>query len=188
MLQIDRTVISLDILRTFFCCDLDDCKGACCVEGDSGAPLDAEELSLMIECVEQVMPYMTDAGKEVVRQQGVFSFDPDGDVVTTLVNGKECAFTVFEDGKAFCAIEKAFLEGKSTFRKPVSCHLYPVRITRYRDFDAVNYHRWEVCSGACSPDAKKKVPLYVFLREPLIRKFGEQWYEQLCYAATHLDV
>lgn len=188
MLQIDRTIISFEVLRTFFCCDLDDCKGACCVEGESGAPLEEAETAFMTESLEEVKPFMTEAGKEVVAREGVFVRDVDGELVTPLVAGSECAFTFFEDGKAFCAFEKAFLEGRISFRKPVSCHLYPVRITRYRDFDAVNYHRWDICSGACRQGAKKEVPLYVFLREPLIRKYGAEWYEQLCYAAVQLPV
>jgi len=186
-LQIDHTLVSRDLLEVRFCCDLGDCRGRCCVEGDSGAPLSPDEIPMMEACQDQVRPYLSQAALDVLDRVGVCVTDADGDVVTPLVEGRECIYTVFSGDQAMCAFELAFLDGKSTFRKPLSCHLYPVRITSYRDYDAVNYHRWDLCKAACRLGAKKEVPLYVFLREPLIRKYGPSWYEQLCYAASHLE-
>lgn len=181
MIAIDKTLISEDLLDRKFVCDLNACKGACCVAGDSGAPLDEEELPLLDAVLEQVKPYMVKKGIKAVEKFGTYEKDSDGDFTTTLVSeGAECAFVYFDENKiAKCAIEKAYLEGKITWQKPISCHLYPVRITRHRHYDAVNYHKWNVCKPACECGSKLDVPVYKFLKGPLIRKYGKDWYKQL---------
>ncbi|WP_430974398.1 DUF3109 family protein [Sunxiuqinia rutila] len=184
MLEIGKTIVSLDVVEEHFLCDLFKCKGACCVEGDSGAPLTQEEAVKLDEIYPIVEPYMTEEGKAVVESQGTSVVDSDDDVVTPLVNNCECAFTFKDEhGIVKCAIEKAFLEGKVDFRKPVSCHLFPVRITEYERFDAVNYQELRICKPARECGAGQKLPLYQFLKEPLIRKYGKDWYEQLAFAA-----
>lgn len=179
MIVIGDTIVSEDLLKVRFCCTLAQCKGACCVEGDGGAPLEAEEIGIMEDVYETVKPYMTEGGIKAVEEIGVFDYDADGDYATTLVNGCECAFVNFKDGITYCAIEKAYLDGKIDWKKPISCHLYPVRLTQYEEFMAVNYHKWNICSSALRAGRNTGVPLYEYLKEPLIRKFGEQWYEDL---------
>lgn len=184
MLQIGSTLVSLDLIQEHFVCDLERCKGACCVEGDGGAPLEDEELEQLTESLSEVLPYLPEEGRESIREYGVYLRDTDGDYVTPLVKGhRECAYTVFEKGIASCGIEKAWLDGKINFRKPVSCHLYPVRIQSLRDYDAVNYHRWSICKPGCSLGKKSGVRLYVFLKDALIRKYGKEWYEELVATA-----
>ncbi len=180
MLQIDDTIISLDLLDEHFVCDLNSCKGICCIEGDDGAPLEVDE----VEIIENILPIiwndLTEKSKEVIRKQGVSYIDDDGEPVTSIVNGAECVFTYIDsDGICKCAIEKAFREGKTDFYKPISCHLYPVRLQKYDEFIAVNYHRWSVCNCARTFGGKSSVPVYQFLKEPLIRRFGKDWFEQL---------
>jgi len=184
MLEIGKTIVSFDVLEEYFLCDLLKCKGACCVVGDSGAPLTPGEAVMLEEIYPLVEPYMTPEGKAVVAHQGTSMTDHDGDLVTPLVNNCECAFTFKdEQGITKCAVEKAFLDGKTDFRKPVSCHLFPVRITEYKRFDAVNYQQLAICKPGRACGKGRKLPLYQFLKEPLIRKYGKEWYEQLCYAA-----
>ena len=187
MLQIDKTLISLDIFEKKFVCDLGVCKGECCVEGDSGAPLDDEETKILEEIYPVVEKYMTKAGIKAVKKQGKWIIDSDGDKVTPLVNNKECAY-IYKDnnGIVFCAIEKAFLEKEIDFQKPVSCHLYPIRITKYQDFDAVNYESNKLCIPARINGEKLGVPVYKFVKIPLIRKYGKEWYNQLEIAAEEL--
>lgn len=181
MIAIDKTLISEDLFDKKFVCDLNACKGACCVAGDSGAPLDKEELPLLESVLEAVKPYMVKKGVKAIEKHGSWVKDSDGDFTTTLVSeGAECAFVYFDETKtAKCAIEKAYLEGKITWQKPISCHLYPVRITSHRNYDAVNYHKWDVCKPACECGSKLDVPVYKFLKGPLIRKYGKDWYKQL---------
>ena len=179
MIVIDNTIVSEDILDKKFLCDLNACKGVCCVEGDSGAPLEEGETAILENIFDKVRPYMTGEGIKAVEEQGKYIVDQDGEDVTPLVEGKHCAYVFFQDGTAKCAIEKAYLEGKSDFKKPVSCHLYPIRVTRHKGYDAVNYHRWEICKPACSCGEKLGVKVYQFLEEPLIRKYGNPWYEEL---------
>ena len=179
MIQLDKTLVSDDLKEVFFCCDLPKCKGACCVEGDGGAPLEEEEVSLLEDHLEAIFPFMVPSGTEVVKRDGVFDYDDEGRFVTPLVNGRECAFVYFEEGIARCAVEKAFTEGAIPFAKPVSCHLYPVRISRTRMHDAVNYHKWEICRKALVKGHKEKVRLYEFLESALIRKYGRTWYNKL---------
>lgn len=185
MIQIDDTLVSLDVIEKFFLCDLSHCKGECCVEGDSGAPLEPGE----VEELEKVLPVvwndLSEKAKAVIDRQGVSYVDEEGDRVTSIVDGKDCVFTCYDsDGTCKCAVEKAFREGKTSFYKPVSCHLYPVRITEYPDFKAVNYHKWDVCKAAALLGEKERVRVYQFLKEPLVRKFGEQWYTALEECAT----
>ena len=182
MIIVDDVLVSDDIKDIYFACNLKACNGDCCVEGDAGAPLEEEEISILEDYLDEIIPYMTKEGVEAVKLTGVFDYDVDAEYVTTLVNNRECAFVYFEKGIALCAIEKAWLEGKIKFRKPVSCHLYPVRIDKVGDKRAVNYHRWSICVPALKAGRKAGVPLYQYLKEPLIRYFGEAWYEKLVKA------
>jgi hypothetical protein len=187
MLQINDTIISLDLLDEKFVCDLSSCKGICCIEGDDGAPLEDVEVKIIEDLLPLIWDDLTDASKEVINKQGVSYIDADGEPVTSIVNGAECVFTYTDkDGTCKCTIEKAFREGKTDFYKPISCHLYPVRLQKYDEFLAVNYHRWSVCNCARKLGGKLQVPVYEFLKEPLIRKFGTAWYEQLQIADKEL--
>jgi len=181
MIAIDKTLISEDLLDKKFVCDLNACKGACCVAGDSGAPLEKEELPILDSILEQVKPYMVKKGIKAVEKHGSYVIDSDGDYTTTLVSpGAECAFVFFDENKiAKCAIEQAFYDGKINWKKPISCHLYPVRITKHKEYDAVNYDKWSICKPACECGAKLDVPVYKFLKEPLTRKYGKEWFKQL---------
>jgi hypothetical protein len=185
MLEIGKTIVSFDVLEEHFLCDLMKCKGACCVEGDSGAPLTQEEAIILEEIYPFVEPYMTEEGKSMVELQGTSMTDSDGDLVTPLINSRECAFA-FKDNNGIvkCGIEKAFLDGKINFRKPVSCHLFPIRITEYKRFDAVNYQQLKICKPGRECGRGQLLSLYQFLKEPLIRKYGEEWYGQLSIAAA----
>lgn len=180
MIQIEDTLVSLDLIERFFCCDPAQCKGECCVEGDAGAPLEKEEFDRLRNLLPVVWDDLSSEAQAVIHRQGVGYIDADNDIVTSIVNGKNCVFTCYDaNGVCKCAIEKAYNEGRTDFRKPISCHLYPVRITRYKDYRAVNYHRWKVCRAAELSGEQKRLPLYRFLREPLIRQFGEEWYNAL---------
>ncbi len=184
MISIGNTLISEDLLEKKFVCDLNACKGECCVAGDSGAPLDEDELEILESVVEKVKPYMTKKGIKAVEKKGPWVKDSDGDYTTTLVSeGAECAFVFFDEKKiAKCAIESAFYDGKVKWKKPISCYLYPVRITKHKNYDAVNYHKWEVCKPACECGAKLNVPVFQFLKEPLITKYGKEWFNELLKA------
>jgi len=181
MIAIGRTLVSQDLLERKFVCDLAACKGACCVQGDAGAPLLEEEIGLLEDALETVLPYMDDEGRAEVGRTGVFTMDIDGDLGTPLINGGRCAFSIIApDGMATCAIEKAHLEGALPgFRKPVSCHLYPVRVKDFPDYQAVNYDRWDVCRPACACGERLQVPVFRFVREALMRRFGTEWYQEL---------
>ncbi len=183
MLQIGKALVSLDVIEKKFVCELSACKGICCVHGDSGAPLEDDEISRLENAYLDVKPYLRDSSNKTIENVGVWCVDSDGDKVTTLVDNKECVFVVFENEVATCGIEKAYFDGKTTFRKPVSCHLYPVRITKFESFDAVNYHEWEICKMAIQSGTKLGVPLFVFLKEALVRKYGSEWYSELELAA-----
>jgi hypothetical protein len=179
VLIIDNIMVSDDLYLVNFICPIEKCFGACCVEGDAGAPLEEEEISLTEDHLEQIMEYMIPEGITAVKKSGVFDYDIEGKYVTPLIRGGDCAFINFTDGIAWCAIEKAYEEGKITFRKPVSCHLYPVRISKIGENEAVNYHRWQICNVALEKGNKKGTPLYVFLKDALIRKYGQSWYAKL---------
>jgi len=188
MIQIEDTLISDDIFEKKFVCDLNACKGECCIQGDAGAPLEFDELDILEEIIEKVKPYMRKEGLEAIEKTGVFEIDTDGEYVTPLIHGKECAFVTFDEKNiAKCAIEEAYLDKKTSWKKPISCHLYPIRITKYSEFEALNYHLWQVCSDACALGEKLKVPVYQFLKEPLIRKYGEDWYAQLVAAYEYWE-
>ncbi len=188
MIEIDNKVVSSKILEQRFCCDLPRCKGMCCVHGDSGAPLTPDEALTLEQILEKVKPFMSTEGITAVNEQGVALIDNDGDLVTPLINGRECAFAVFEKGIATCAIEKAWTQGKVDFRKPLSCHLYPIRVKEYSNFTALNYHHWDVCAPARELGEKIDLPLYKFLKDALIRAYGEEFYTQLEDAAKLLSL
>ena len=181
MILIENTCISDDVAEQFFVCHIEKCKGACCVEGDSGAPLEADELPILEAIYPQVAPYLTDTGRKAIAEQGVYTHDWEGDAVTPIIEGRECAYAVYDEkGILKCGIEMAYNDGKTTFKKPLSCHLYPIRVTKYESYHALNYDRWSICSPACSLGEQLGVPVYQFLKEPLIRAYGEAWYQELC--------
>ena len=180
MIEIDGKIVSDDILTECFACDIARCKGECCVDGNSGAPLEMEEADILEEEYENYKPYMTPDGIESVERQGFMVVDCDGDYTTPLVDDAECAYSYRENGITLCAIEKAFREGKCSFRKPISCHLYPIRLINLSNgTTGLNYHRWNVCSSACENGRKLGIPVYKSLREPIIRRFGEELYKAL---------
>ncbi|MFT6866091.1 MAG: hypothetical protein ACJA08_000918 [Cyclobacteriaceae bacterium] len=180
MIQIGKTLISDDIKEQFFVCDLEKCKGACCVEGDLGAPLMLDELIEIEQVVEIVKPYLSKASIAALDKQGGYVLDVEGDFSTTTVDNKECAFAFYDGKKVLkCGIEQAHRDGKTDFQKPISCHLYPIRIEKLHDHLALNYDRWDICSPACGLGAKLGVPIYKFLKEALVRKFGGEWYAEL---------
>ncbi|MCQ2189249.1 MAG: DUF3109 family protein [Paludibacteraceae bacterium] len=180
MLQIQDTIVSFDVLERRFLCDLAKCKGICCIEGDSGAPLEDEEIPILERLVDVVWDQLSEESKAVIKEQGVWYTDEMGDKVTSIVNGKECVFTTIDkDGMCKCALEVAYREGRSDFYKPISCHLYPVRLDKVGDNIAVNYHKWDVCKCARKLGSINDLPVYKFLKEPLIRRFGQEWYDEL---------
>ena len=180
MIQIDDVVISMDVLREKFLCDLKACKGECCIEGDAGAPVELDEVAKLEEVLPEIWDDLAPEAREVIEKQGVVYTDEEGDLVTSIVNGKDCVFTCYDEkGNCLCAIEKAYRAGKVDFYKPVSCHLYPIRVGNYGTYKALNYHRWNVCKAAVLLGQKENLPVYKFLKEPLIRKFGEAWYQEL---------
>lgn len=187
VIQIDDTLVSVDCLSEKFCCDLEACKGACCVEGDAGAPVELDEVAGIEEALPEVWPMLSASAQAVIDRQGVAYTDEEGDLVTSIVNGKDCVFTCYDEaGHCYCALEKAFREGRTRFFKPLSCHLYPIRLKKIGDGVALNYHRWEVCKMAVEKGRRLNLPVYRFLREPLVRRFGEAWYAELEQAADEL--
>lgn len=189
MIGIGEKLVSEDLMRVHFVCDLNACKGACCVEGDMGAPLEAEERAILDEIYPIVAPYLPEKGRKAIETNGTYFTDSDGDSSTTLAEGKECAFTVFEGETAYCGIELAWKDGKIDFQKPISCHLYPVRINKLQavEVEAVNYETWSICNAACQLGRQLKVPLYKFLKAPLTRKYGEEWYAQLAEVLSAME-
>lgn len=181
MIQIGNAIISKEVLEKKFVCDLTKCRGACCVEGESGAPLEKEELAILDDIYIKVEPFLAEDGKKSIKKYGRYLVDSDGDYVTPLVNGElECAYTTFENGIAKCGIEKAYEEGVINFKKPISCHLYPIRVNKLKSgAEALNYHKWDTCKAACILGKSLNVPVYRFLKTPLIRKYGEKWFEEL---------
>lgn len=188
MIEIDNKVVSSEILEQRFCCNLPRCLGKCCVHGDSGAPLTPNEVLTLEQILDKVKPYMTPQGIATVQEQGVALTDSDGDLVTPLIDGKECAFTAFENGIATCAIEKAWNNGIVDFRKPISCHLYPIRVKEYSTFTAINYHQWDVCAPARELGEQIDLPVYRFLKDAIIRAYGKEFYGQLEDAAKLLSL
>lgn len=187
MLQIEDTIVSLALIEKKFSCDLVSCKGSCCRYGDSGAPLTAEEAATLNSILPELRPYLRGEGLSEIEMRGTSITDIEGELVTPLINNEECAYTVIEYGIFKCAIEIAYHAGAVKFRKPLSCHLFPVRVKQYRDFRAVNYEEWPICLPAVAAGEKHNSHLWVYLREPLVRAFGEEWYNRLLFAATEYD-
>lgn len=187
MVQIGEVVVALEVFTEKFICNLDACKGECCVEGDAGAPVETEELVQLENVLPVVWDDLSREARPVIEKQGVCYRDRDGELVTSIVNDKDCVFTCYDGkGYCFCAIEKAYRAGKVDFHKPISCHLYPIRVDNYGPYKAVNYHRWSVCRAAVLLGGKENMPVYKFLKEPLIRKFGRTWYAELETVAEEL--
>ena len=188
MIQIDDKLISEDLFSEEFVCNLAKCKGICCVEGDEGAPLDEAETKILDEIYPKIKPYLRPEGIQAIEEQGTYTLDFEGDLVTPLVNNAECAYVIFDEkGYTKCAIEKAYEDGVIDWQKPISCHLYPIRITEYSNFSAINYHEWDICSDACTLGKELGVKVYQFLKKPLIRKYGEEFYQTLSEAAEEWE-
>ena len=183
MLQIQNTLVSLDLIEQFFCCDIEQCKGECCIEGDAGAPITDEEEVKLREVLPAIWNDMSPTAQREVKEHGVSYIDSEGDRVTTIINDRDCAFSCYAPGGVcICAIDKAYREGRVKWRKPISCYLYPVRITEYPTFTAVNFHHWKVCRSAFTNGRRLGIRAYQFLKEPLIERFGAEWYDELATA------
>ena len=179
MIILDNIVVTDGFLNARFCCNLARCKGQCCVEGDAGAPLEPDEVGLIENNLDSIKAYMRPEGIAEIESNDVYDYDDFGELVTPLINGEECAYVYFhENGTALCAIEKAFLEGKCDFRKPISCHLYPIRLVQKDGLTHILYHEWSVCVPAKRKGEKEGIPLYRYLKEPMIRRFGQDWYDR----------
>jgi hypothetical protein len=181
MIIIENTLVSEDLFEEHFVCDLSACKGICCVEGDSGAPIGEDEIPILEQEWESAKPYMVPEGIAAIEREGLYQVDEDGDIVTTLVSDKgACSFVHYSgDGTALCALETAWKAGESKFRKPISCHLYPIRLTKLADYVGLNYHRWPICAPACECGSKLQVPVYRFLKDAITTKFGEAYFQEL---------
>jgi hypothetical protein len=205
ILQVDNVLLSSDIITEEFCCDLDACHGACCVEGDAGAPVTRDEVMQIEGCLDAVWSSLSASAQAVIDRQGVAYIDRDGDLVTSIVGGKDCVFTCYDNANpnvnpnvnansnanencCLCALERACRQGKTSFVKPVSCALYPIREKTFSDGSVgLNYHQWEVCEAARRKGRELHLPVYRFLRQPLVRRFGQQWYDELCAMARLLN-
>lgn len=184
IIEIDNVLVSTDIFTEYFCCDLDACKGICCVEGDAGAPVTIDEIAGIEDAIDTVWDDLLATAQAVIDKQGVAYTDRDGDLVTSIVGGKDCVFTCYEKGCCLCALERAWRAGKTAFCKPISCALYPIREKKLSNgMVALNYNRWDVCHDAVKKGNELRLPVYRFLRDPLVRRFGEDFYQQLCDAA-----
>lgn len=180
MFQLGKTIVSEDIIEKEFVCNLSACKGICCVEGDAGAPLSQEETKILEDIYPTIKPFLRPEGIEAIEKQGTWIKSDFDELETPLVNDAECAYVTFDDkGTSLCGIEEAYNKGLVDWKKPVSCHLYPVRVKDYAEFAAVNYHKWDICDDACSLGKELQVPVYKFVKEALIRKFGKNWYSAL---------
>lgn len=185
MFVIKDTLISRDLIEGSFVCDLTVCKGQCCIDGDAGAPLLPEEKKAIDENLEKILPLLSPGGRRAIKDEGTAYYDKDGDLVTTLIEGNNCAYSIFnEDGICLCALEKGYREGILPDLKPSSCFLYPVRLQTIGGMTAVNVHRWKICHCAEKNGRKLGVPTYKFLKNPLIKKFGQEWYDELDRVAT----
>ncbi len=193
MIEILGTLVSLDLFKVMFCCNLEKCHGACCVEGDAGAPVSADEVALLEESAEVVWDDLTEQARQQITNEGVVYPDPDGELVTQIIEGKDCVFVKrallegTEHECAFCAIDSAFRCGKAKWQKPISCALYPVRLSKVGGMTAVNVHKWDVCKPAFKLGKKLHLPVYKFLKEPLIRQFGQEWWNECDIAAKELQ-
>ena len=180
MFQLGKTLVSEAIIEEDFVCNLNACKGACCVEGEAGAPLEKEEGTILQQLLPKIKPFLREEGLRAIEEQGVFVTSDDGELETPLVEGKECAYVTFDEkGIAMCGIEMAYNHGEIAWKKPLSCHLYPIRTKDYSEFTAINYQKWPICNDACVLGKSLKVPVYHFVKEALKRKFGEDWYSEL---------
>ncbi|HLT34130.1 MAG TPA: DUF3109 family protein [Aquaticitalea sp.] len=180
MFQLGKTIISEDIIQKDFVCNLSACKGACCVDGDAGAPLEESETKILQAIYPKIKPFLRKEGIDAIEKQGTYTTNDFGDHETPLINDADCAYVIYDKkGTALCAIEEAYNQGVIDWKKPVSCHLYPVRVKDYAEFSAVNYHKWEICDDACTLGKELQVPVYKFVKQALIRKFGEDWYMEL---------
>lgn len=197
IIEIKDTLVSMDILTEEFCCDLEACKGKCCIEGDAGAPVDLDEVMELENVLDEVWDDLSANAQAIIDKQGVAYTDREGDLVTSIVNGKDCVFTYYDDLKldegctikncCLCATEKAFRSGKTKWCKPISCALYPIRVKQLRNgLTALNYHRWDICRDGIKKGRELHLPLYKFLRDPLIRRFGQEWYDELCLVAEEI--
>ncbi|MEY4462465.1 MAG: hypothetical protein RLY98_1005 [Bacteroidota bacterium] len=186
MFQLGKTIVSEEILERDFVCNLSACKGNCCIDGDAGAPLSAEETKIMEEIYPKVKPYLRPEGIAAIEAQGTWVKGEDGDFETTLIEGKDCAYVIFDGATALCGIEQAYNEGIVSWKKPVSCHLYPIRVKDFSEFTAVNYDKWDICNDACTLGKELQVPVYKFVKEALVRRFGEDWYLELEKVALDL--
>lgn len=187
ILEISNILVSSDIITEQFCCDLDKCHGICCVEGDAGAPVTLDEIAGIEDSLDTVWSDMSASAQAVVDKQGVAYTDREGDLVTSIVGGKDCVFTCYENGCCLCALERAYRQGKTSFIKPISCALYPIREKKINnDLIALNYNRWDVCCDAVKKGRELGLPVYRFLEGPLVRRFGKEWYDELCVVAEEL--
>lgn len=187
MILIEDTLISEDLVEAHFMCNLKACKGMCCIEGDQGAPLLEKECEEIAENLDKILPYLPETQQEKIKENGFSTVYSDGDLGTSMMEDGACVFIVKENGIVGCGIEKAYFDKQSTFHKPVSCHLYPVRVKTYKEFTSVNYNRWDICSPACTFGKEHQMPLYLFVENALVRRFGQEWMDALKATAAHLE-
>lgn len=188
LIEIDGRIVVTDLLTERFCCDLGRCRGMCCVEGNAGAPLEEDELEVLKREYPNFRDDMTPEGRCEAERQGLYVIDEEGDYTTPLIGEADCIYAYREGDVTLCAIEKAWREGRTSFRKPISCHLYPIRVTRFGDgSEGLNYHRWDVCAPARELGRRTGVRVYETLREAIVRRFGESFYEELDAAAHYLE-
>ena len=188
IIQVGNVLVSPDIITEKFCCDLEKCKGVCCIEGDAGAPVTLDEIGGIEDALDTIWGDMSASAQAVVDRQGVAYTDIEGDLVTSIVGGKDCVFTCYEGDCCLCALERAYRDGQTRFIKPISCALYPIRAKGSGDgLVGINYHKWKICKDAVAKGEALNLPVYKFLKGPLIRRFGEEWYAELCEAAEEIE-
>ena len=188
IIQVGNVLVSPDIITEKFCCDLDKCHGICCVEGDAGAPISMDEIAETETALDVVWSDLKASAQAVIDRQGVAYVDEEGDLVTSIVGGKDCVFTCYEGDCCLCALEKAYRGGKTQFKKPISCALYPIRAKEFSGgLVGINYHKWRICRDAVVKGEALNLPVYKFLKAPLIERFGEDWYKELCQAAEEIE-
>lgn len=189
IIQVGDVLLSSDILTEKFCCDLSDCKGACCIEGDAGAPVLLDEICGIEDTLDKVWNSLSASAQSVIDKQGVAYTDIQGDLVTSIVHGKDCVFTCYDGGMCLCALERAYRGGRTSFCKPISCALYPIREKRFSStLVGLNFHRWSICEGAIKKGRLLNLPVYKFLKSPLILRFGKEWYDELCQVASMFNL
>lgn len=187
MFQLGKTIVSEEVINKDFICNLNSCKGGCCIDGDAGAPIEKEEVKILKDIYPKVKPYLRSEGISVIERFGTSIQNEEGEIETPLIDGADCAYVIFDEkNTALCGIEEAYNQGDIEWKKPISCHLYPVRVKQYSSFAAVNYHKWSLCDDACSLGKELQVPIYKFVKEALIRKFGEDWYAELEHMAKNI--